>query len=76
MKIEQEFEASKQLELEKQTQKYKKFKVLNDLPTCKEDAKRLYEFCLFFLNVPVDNIKLMCSEADYDYITDISFWDE
>ena len=46
------------------------------MPTCKEDAQLLLNFALFELDVPVDNILLMCSEKNFEFITKRQFWNE
>ena len=52
-----------------------KFKPLDPLPACKEDAKKMFDFILRYLNVPIRNITLMCSPDDYNFITKIPLWD-
>jgi hypothetical protein len=46
------------------------------MPTHKKDAKKLLEFIRRYLNVPSENITLMCSAADYKEITDCKLWDD
>lgn len=75
LEIQNGFEERKDADIKSHLEELLQFKPLNPLPACKEDAKKMLDFCITYLNVPIRNITLMCSPEDFSFITRRPLWD-
>lgn len=63
-----QFEERKKADVDTYIKAFRNFKLLGELPKCRDDGKLFLDFASSVLNITPSNCKLMCSQDDYNFI--------